>query len=79
LSWKNTRLKTKSLEEIVATLFINEILLSQINAQLIFLATCFGANIYNFTENTDKNIIGWSGVSDAIMVGYEIALLVKSI
>ncbi len=30
-------------------------------------------------ENTDKNTIGWMGVSDAIMVGYVIALLVKSI
>ena len=46
------------------------ILLSQTNAQFIFLATCFGANIYNFTENTDKYIIGWSGVLDAIMMGY---------
>ena len=54
------------------------ILLSQINAKFIFLATCFGANIYNFTENTDKNIIGWSGVSDAIMMGYVIALLVNA-
>jgi len=54
------------------------ILLSQTNAQYIFLATCFGANIYNFTENTDKNIIGWSGVSDAIMMSYVIALLVNA-
>ena len=62
-SWKNTRLKIKSLEEIVATSFINEILLSQTNAQLIFLTTCFGENIYNFTENIDKNIIG-GGATD---------------
>ena len=54
------------------------ILLSQINAKFIFLATCFGANIYNFTENTDKYIIGLSGVSDAIMMGYLIALLVNA-
>ena len=54
------------------------ILLSQINAKFIFLATCFGANIYNFTENTDKYIIGLSGVSDAIMVGYLVALLVNA-
>ncbi len=54
------------------------ILLSQTNAKFIFLATCFGANIYNFTKNTDKNIIGWSGVSDAIMMGYMIALLVNA-
>ena len=54
------------------------ILLSQTNAKFIFLATCFGANIYNFTENTDKYIIGWSGVSDAIMMGYMIALLVNA-
>ena len=54
------------------------ILLSQINAKFIFLATCFGANIYNFTENTDKYIIGWSGVLDAIMMGYVIALLVNA-
>ncbi len=53
-------------------------MLSQTNAQLIFLATCFGANIYNFTENTDKNTIGWRGVSVAIMVGYVIALLVNA-
>jgi len=71
-------LKIKSLEEVVTTLSINEILLSQTNAQLIFLATCFGANIYNFTENIDKYIIGWSGVLDAIMVGYVIALLVNA-
>ncbi|MBA7478049.1 hypothetical protein ES707_13464 [subsurface metagenome] len=71
-------MKIKSLEEIVVTSFINEILLSQTNAHLIFLATCFGANIYNFTENTDKNIIGWSRVSDAIMVGYLVALLVNA-
>jgi len=50
-----------------------------VEGQIIFLATCFGANIYNFTENIDKSIIGWSGVFDAIMVGYVIALLVKSI
>ena len=71
-------MKIKSLEEIVVTSFINEILLSQTNAHLIFLATCFGANIYNFTENTDKNIIGWSRVLDAIMVGYLAALLVNA-
>jgi len=54
------------------------ILLSQTNAKFIFLATCFGANIYNFTENTDKYIIGLSGVSDAIMMGYLIALIVNA-
>jgi len=54
------------------------ILISQTNAKFIFLATCFGANIYNFTKNTDKYIIGWSGVSDAIMMGYMIALLVNA-
>ncbi len=54
------------------------ILLSQTNAKLILLATCFGANIYNYTENTDKKIIGWSGVSDAIMIGYVIALIVNT-
>ena len=30
-------------------------------------------------ENTDKNTIWWKDVSDAIMVGYVIVLLVKSI
>lgn len=54
------------------------ILLSQTNAKFIFLATCFGANIYNFTENTDKIIFGWRGVSDAIMMGDVIALLVNA-
>ncbi len=55
------------------------IILSQTNAKLIFLATCYGANIYDFTENTDKKIIGWSGVTDAILMGYVIALVVNGI
>ncbi|KKM78611.1 hypothetical protein LCGC14_1358250 [marine sediment metagenome] len=53
------------------------IILSQTNAKLIFLAICYGANIYDFTGNTDKKIIAWSGVSDAILMGYAIALVVN--
>ena len=53
------------------------IILSQTNAKLIFLAICYGANIYDFTGNTDKKIIAWSGVSDAILMGYAIALFVN--
>ncbi len=50
---------------------------SNLNLNLIFLAICYGANIYDFTENTDKKIIARSGVSDAILMGYTIALFVN--
>ena len=59
----NNRINKRFLCVIYGICFFNnpKILLSQTNAQLIFLATCFRANIYNFTENIDKNIIGWRG------------------
>ncbi|MFX1444960.1 MAG: hypothetical protein ACFFHV_16230 [Promethearchaeota archaeon] len=54
-------------------------LISQTTAKYIFLAACYGANIYNFTENTNKKIVGFGGVVDAILMGYTFALLVNAL
>ncbi len=49
------------------------IFINQTKAKNIYLATCFGANIHNFTKGTTNTIIALKGLSDAIIMSYVIA------
>ncbi len=49
------------------------IFFNQTKAKNIYLATCFGANIYNFTRGSTQTIIASKGLSDAVIMSYIIA------
>ncbi len=53
-------------------------LISQTKADLIVLAACYGANIYDFIETDDKQVIGFDGIIDALIIGYFCALEVNT-
>ena len=53
------------------------IIILQSKAKYVFLATCYGANIYTFIEITTKMVLGFNGMVDAFTMGYYFALHVN--